>query len=880
MRRFSRVMQSAFLAWAALNGTAAPAAVDHYIVINLGTFGCDTHRVHEARKINESGQIVGVSRDTTCTNRAFLVTPEGRTTYFKQGPLHANDNELMLDLGTLGGSQSNGFGINDEGQVTGSASQANGPGAFLLTPICTTQAVPCIMPPAGCVWNVPMADLGYLSVDSRRVGRAVNCQGQVVGIARLGNNNTHAFLWRPTPSAPAPYTCSLSSRPPMTACMIDLSPDPPPPANPTPSAASDVSDAGHIVGNIQDLSNQAIANLWVSDAGPPETLTSTVLGTLGGSTSNATSINELNQVVGIAARVIDPGPPVVENLHAFFITPVDCVMPTGCKWNQGATPPRNDLMTDLGVLRPAVDIFSTAQDINDAGQIVGYSASQVPGPSDPFPGDPHAFLYDGGMMIDLNTRIPAGSDWVLERALGINENGFIVGVGRITPVVGDEKRAFVLIPDNDDDGIPDLVENAVGGAGIDIDPAGSEVTCAELLPDDTIEICVKDPITGQEFKFVLPLGTTAMPGPIELKIAGDPQKPQVQILGAMLPLGSTKAVTLPFPNPSAADRVIIKDEPGDTAADLTNSDGNDIIQIPTCTPFCPASESDNVNGGPTDWTVTNNGDGTVKVSGLMHTALGITDLVPADRGFLDIKPGSCPNPLNRHGNGALPVALAGTAEFDPAQVDLSTLQLSRADGVGGSVAPIEGPPGPHSVFEDVATPFDGEGCACHDLGGDGIDDLSIKFRTRDVVDALELNNLSGGAVVELVLRGSVDGTPFVAGDCITVVPPGDLAPANAFVGSNVTDTFVAVGPIDLNFDGDGFANFARSYYSNTVLTLTAPSRSAGRRFVRWSINGVLQEGGVRTLELVVDQDINLRAIYERGRRLRPDRPTEDGGSVE
>ena len=100
------------------------------------------------------------------------------------------------------------------------------------------------------------------------------------------------------------------------------------------------------------------------------------------------------------------------------------------------------------------------------------------------------------------------------------------------------------------------------------------------------------------------------------------------------------------------------------------------------------------------------------------------------------------------------------------------------------------------------------------------------------------------------------------------------------VGSIVTVTFVATTPIDLNFDGDGFADFARSYYGGTVLTLTAPLRSDGRRFVRWSVDGVLQEVGVRTLELVVDQDINLRAIYERGRRLRPDRPTEDGGSVE
>ena len=196
---------------------------------------------------------------------------------------------------------------------------------------------------------------------------------------------------------------------------------------------------------------------------------------------------------------------------------------------------------------------------------------------------------------------------------------------------------------------------------------------------------------------------------------------------------------------------------------------------------------------------------------------------------VDIKPGSCPNPFNRHSNGVLPVALVGTDEFDPTEVDLSTLQLSRTDGVGGSVGPNEGPPGPHSVFEDLASPFGGEVCECHDLGGDGIDDLSMKFRTDEMVEASELDALPGGAVVELVLSGSLlDGTPFAASDCIVILPPGDTSPANAHVESNVADTFVEVGPLDLNFDDDGFADFSRSYYGGTAMTLTAPPQSVLR----------------------------------------------------
>ena len=140
---------------------------------------------------------------------------------------------------------------------------------------------------------------------------------------------------------------------------------------------------------------------------------------------------------------------------------------------------------------------------------------------------------------------------------------------------------------------------------------------------------------------------------------------------------------------------------------------------------------------------------------------------------LDIKPGSCPNSFNRNSNGVLPVGLLGTDEFDVADVDLSTVVISRADGVGGTASPNEGPPGPHSVFQDVGTPFDGELCDCHEMEGDGIDDLSMKFRSQELVEALELNDLPHGALVELCVSGTLlDGAEFQACDCIRLVPPG------------------------------------------------------------------------------------------------------------
>lgn len=177
---------------------------------------------------------------------------------------------------------------------------------------------------------------------------------------------------------------------------------------------------------------------------------------------------------------------------------------------------------------------------------------------------------------------------------------------------------------------------------------------------------------------------------------------------------------------------------------------------------------------------------------------------------LDIKPGSCPNSFNRNSHGNLPTTLLGTDDFDAEQIDISSLQISRADKVGGSVAPMEGPPGPHSVLSDAGTPFDGkEACDCHDLEGDGITDLVMHFDTQTLVIALELNDLEPGSFIELVITGMMlDESPFAATDCIRLVPAGDMN-GDGYTGledllvlfgawGNCTDCFGC----DTDLDGD------------------------------------------------------------------------------
>jgi hypothetical protein len=144
---------------------------------------------------------------------------------------------------------------------------------------------------------------------------------------------------------------------------------------------------------------------------------------------------------------------------------------------------------------------------------------------------------------------------------------------------------------------------------------------------------------------------------------------------------------------------------------------------------------------------------------------------------MDIKPGKCPNVVNPRGHGKLSVALVGTDVFDVTLVDTESLVLRRADGVGGSVAPLSGPPGPRIRVKDVATPFEGLECQCHDLDKDRIDDVDLKFHISELVDALELGTVPPGESVTLVLAGALlDGPLFEAVDCIVI--RGKLADAH------------------------------------------------------------------------------------------------------
>jgi len=174
----------------------------------------------------------------------------------------------------------------------------------------------------------------------------------------------------------------------------------------------------------------------------------------------------------------------------------------------------------------------------------------------------------------------------------------------------------------------------------------------------------------------------------------------------------------------------------------------------------------------------------------------IVEWGPEDAGDIsvsvDIKPGSCPNPFNPKSRGMLPVAILGTEDFDVSNIDPDTILLVR-EGVDGSVAPTR------VGFEDVGTPIDGEECECHDADGDGLLDLSLKFRTQEIVANLNGGALPDDEVVSLTVIGSLEtGELFAGSDCVRLVPANmipDRLPDNLpkGCGNSVALPLLAVG---------------------------------------------------------------------------------------
>lgn len=132
--------------------------------------------------------------------------------------------------------------------------------------------------------------------------------------------------------------------------------------------------------------------------------------------------------------------------------------------------------------------------------------------------------------------------------------------------------------------------------------------------------------------------------------------------------------------------------------------------------------------------------------------------------LVDVKPQSCPNPINCRKNGVTPVAVVGTAGFDVTQIDPDSVRL-------GGAAPV------NWAYEDVTTPAGGPSdppdcdADCTTLGADGFLDLTLKYDTQEVIDLSGLDELPPGKTCTTLevtgnLYADFGGTPITGADSV------------------------------------------------------------------------------------------------------------------
>jgi len=312
---------------AVLRPTPASAQVPvTYRVQDLGTFGGDLVGL----AVNRNGDVAGY---------AFM--PDGichAIRWTRAGGLE--------DLGTNGGFIAQAFGINDNGDVVGSyATNAGG----------VTQSHGFLARRGGAIEDLSTPERQILRVD------AITNDGRIAGMLMTSSLQTNAFR-----TLADGTLVNLGS--PLFA-----------------SAASRMNAEGEIAGvEIHNQSDdQQRAFLFTAAAGSVD------LGSLGGTASKASSINNDGVVVGwsTGARELP---------QAFRARPGRPMEPLD-GWPEGAA--------------------GGANDINDFGSIVGAMGSV-------------AFIYGPGTgVVDLNSRLaPADRNRVLTDATAISASGDIVAL--------------------------------------------------------------------------------------------------------------------------------------------------------------------------------------------------------------------------------------------------------------------------------------------------------------------------------------------------------------------------------------------------------------------------------------------------------------------
>jgi probable HAF family extracellular repeat protein len=310
----------------------------------------------------------------------------------------------LIDLGTLGGPNSNVAwpGVNSSGGLIVGISETDAPGGenwscqFFFP---ATDGNQCV----GFVYqNSVMTAIPTWPGGSNGFATEVNSRGQVVGWAENGVED-------PTCNAPVRLQFRGFIFDTKTGGMTELTPL----AGDSTSTGNAINQRGQVVGISGECANAVggfsaqHAVLWEPDG------TAIDLGSLGGDAWHTPmDINEQGEVVGFGNPAEVPGDAF--GIRAWY-------------WS------RNTGIIPIGVLEGQVR--SQALGINNQGQVVGQSSGG--------PNGRRAFLWQNGVLVDLNELAPGYAGTLLTGG-HINDAGIITGVA-LEPDTGEEV-SFIATP--------------------------------------------------------------------------------------------------------------------------------------------------------------------------------------------------------------------------------------------------------------------------------------------------------------------------------------------------------------------------------------------------------------------------------------------------
>lgn len=354
--------------------------------------------------LNSTGGNALQSNLNALPEKSFFPQTQTGVTPFPHDGSRTAPRYFITDLGTLGGTESFAYAVNDYGQVVGTSrmlgdtsnhsflytkgkmidlyplnsqevqtvgpTSINNAGQIASGTIVNGIYVPAILDSATGQLTLIGSLGGVTDYNFNGVATSVNGEGNATGYSYLDSLNRHGFLHNNN------VTTDIGSFGGYSAGLA-------------------INDENQIAGFASDAYN-GVAHAFVYTDG--------VMTNLDSSTeSYAQDVNNQGQVVGQFFQ-----PPAGD--HAFL-------------YSQGN-------FTDLGLAGSSETI---AYAINNHGQIVGITF---------IAGKQSAFIVQNTEILDLNDLIPSSFGWELTTAFDVNNQGQIVGYG----LVNSKFRAYLLTP--------------------------------------------------------------------------------------------------------------------------------------------------------------------------------------------------------------------------------------------------------------------------------------------------------------------------------------------------------------------------------------------------------------------------------------------------